>query len=97
VHESLYWWDEGTVIFVVDVSEWSKSPSQERMKTSHFKERIALGAVQLAQRRDGSTQCELAAFNTEFGIGLAKFVCAVVGSHGDGGAAGLSAPQNYPD
>jgi hypothetical protein len=37
------------------------------MKTSHFEERIALSVVQAAQRRDESTQRELAAFNNYFG------------------------------
>jgi hypothetical protein len=37
------------------------------MKTSHFEERIALRAVQTAQRRDESTQRELTAFHNDFG------------------------------
>jgi hypothetical protein len=49
------------------VSERSKPASKERMKTSHFEERIALRVVQTAQRRDESTQRELAAFNNDFG------------------------------
>ena len=49
------------------VSERSKPASKERMKTSHFEERIAFGVVQTAQRRDESTQRELAAFNNDFG------------------------------
>jgi hypothetical protein len=50
-----------------DVSERSKPASKERMKTSHFEERIAFGVVPTAQRRDESTQRELAAFNNDFG------------------------------
>ena len=49
------------------VSERSKPASKERMKTSHFEELIALRVVQTAQRRDESTQRELAAFNNDFG------------------------------
>jgi len=37
------------------------------MKTSHFEERIALRAVQTAQRRDEPTQCELATFDNDLG------------------------------
>jgi hypothetical protein len=37
------------------------------MKTSHFEERIALGAVETAQRRDESTQCELTTFDNDLG------------------------------
>jgi hypothetical protein len=37
------------------------------MKTSHFEERIAFGAVETAQRRDESTQRELATFNSDLG------------------------------
>jgi len=37
------------------------------MKTSHFEERIALGAVETAQRRDKPTQRELATFNNDLG------------------------------
>jgi len=37
------------------------------MKTSHFEERIALRAVQTAQRCDESTQCELATFDNDLG------------------------------
>ncbi|HEY1209758.1 MAG TPA: hypothetical protein VGE85_10350, partial [Terracidiphilus sp.] len=49
------------------VSERSKPASRERMKTSHFEERIALGAVETAQRRDEPTQRELATFNNDLG------------------------------
>src|SRR5476651_1575773 len=49
------------------VSERSKPASRERMKTSHFEERIALRAVETAQRRDESTQRELATFDNDFG------------------------------
>ncbi|MFZ0828243.1 MAG: hypothetical protein WAO02_12550, partial [Verrucomicrobiia bacterium] len=45
--------------YVFCVSERSKPASRERMKTSHFDERIAFGAVETAQRRDESTQREL--------------------------------------
>ena len=37
------------------------------MKTSHFEERIAFGAVETAQRRDESTQRELATFDNDLG------------------------------
>jgi len=37
------------------------------MKTSHFEERIALSAMQTAQRRDESTQRELATFDNDIG------------------------------
>ena len=37
------------------------------MKTSHFEERIALRAMQTAQRRDESTQRELATFDNDLG------------------------------
>jgi len=49
------------------VSERSKPASRERMKTSHFEERIALCAVETAQRRDESTQRELATFDNDLG------------------------------
>ena len=49
------------------VSERSKPASRERMKTSHFEERIALRVVQTAQRRDESTQRELATFDNDLG------------------------------
>ena len=49
------------------VSERSKPASRERMKTSHFEECIALGAVETAQRRDESTQRELTTFHNDFG------------------------------
>ena len=42
---------------------------QRAVKTSHFEERIALSVVPTAQRRDESTQRELAAFNNDFGGG----------------------------
>jgi zona occludens toxin (predicted ATPase) len=37
------------------------------MKTSHFEGRIALSAADAAQRRDESTQRELATFNNNLG------------------------------
>lgn len=37
------------------------------MKTSHFEERIAFGAVETAQRCNESTQRELATFDHDFG------------------------------
>jgi hypothetical protein len=37
------------------------------MKTGHFEERIALGAVETAQRPDESTQRELTAFDYDLG------------------------------
>ena len=49
------------------VSERSQPASRERMKTSHFEERIAFGAVETAQRRDESTQRELATFDNDLG------------------------------
>ena len=49
------------------VSERSKPASKERMKTSHFEGRIALSAADAAQRRDESTQRELATFDNGFG------------------------------
>jgi hypothetical protein len=49
------------------VSERSKPASRERMKTSHFEGRIALGATDVAQRRDESTQRELATFDNDLG------------------------------
>jgi hypothetical protein len=52
--------------FVV-VSGRSKPAREGRMKTSHFEERIALRAVQTAQRRDESTQRELATFDNDLG------------------------------
>ena len=55
------------VEFVLDVSERSKPASWERMKTSHFEERIALGVVETAQGRDESTQRELATFHNDIG------------------------------
>ena len=50
-----------------NVSERSKPASKERMKTSHFEGRIALSAADAAQRRDESTQRELATFDNGFG------------------------------
>jgi hypothetical protein len=49
------------------VSERSKPASRERMKTSHFEERIVLRATDVAQRRDESTQRELATFDNDLG------------------------------
>ena len=49
------------------VNERSKPASRERMKTSHFEGRIALGATDVAQRRDESTQRELATFDNDLG------------------------------
>jgi hypothetical protein len=49
------------------VSGRSKPAKEGRMKTSHFEERIALRAMQTAQRRDESTQRELATFNNDLG------------------------------
>jgi len=37
------------------------------MKTSHFEGRIALSATDVAQRRDESTQRELATFDNDLG------------------------------
>ena len=37
------------------------------MKTSHFEGRIALGAAEAALGRDERTQCELTAFDFDFG------------------------------
>jgi hypothetical protein len=37
------------------------------MKTSHFEERIALGAADAAQGRNESTQRELAIFDNDLG------------------------------
>lgn len=37
------------------------------MKTSHFEERIAFGAVETAQRRNESTQRVLATFDNDLG------------------------------
>jgi predicted metal-dependent hydrolase len=51
----------------VSVNERSKPASRERMKTSHFEGRIALGATDVAQRRDESTQRELATFDNDLG------------------------------
>ena len=58
------------------------------MKTSHFEERIALSAVETAQRRDESTQCELATFHNDFGGAwlVPPADCARTGHQpGDGG------------
>jgi len=49
------------------VSGRSKPAREGRMKTSHFEERIALRAMQTAQRRDESTQRELATFDNDLG------------------------------
>lgn len=52
---------------LLSVSGRSKPASKGRMKTSHFEERIALDAVETAQRRDESTQRELATFDNDPG------------------------------
>jgi hypothetical protein len=53
--------------FKITVSGRSKPARAGRMETSHFEERIALSAVETAQRRDESTQRELATFHHDFG------------------------------
>src|SRR5215469_16044212 len=49
------------------VSGRSKPAREGRMKTSHFEGRIASVAADAAQGRDEPTQCELAAFDFDFG------------------------------
>jgi len=59
------------------------------MKTSHFEERIALRATDVAQRRDESTQRELATFDNNLGGAwlVPPADCARTGHPpGDGGA-----------
>ena len=59
------------------------------MKTSHFEGRIALDAAGVAQRRDESTQRELATFHNDLGGAwlVAPADCAGTGyPSGDGGA-----------
>jgi hypothetical protein len=58
------------------------------MKTSHFEGCIALGAADAAQRRNESTQCELATFHNDFGGAwlVPPADCARTGRQpGDGG------------
>jgi len=71
-----------------NVSGRSKPARAGRMKTSHFEERIALSAVETAQRRDESTQRELATFHHDFGGAwlVPPADCARAGHQpGDGG------------
>jgi hypothetical protein len=49
------------------VSGQSKPASQGRMKTSHFEGSIVFGAAQAAHGRNERTQCELAAYDINFG------------------------------
>jgi hypothetical protein len=50
-----------------NVSGQSKPARAGRMKTSHFEERIAFGAVERVQGHDESTQREPATFDNDLG------------------------------
>jgi uncharacterized repeat protein (TIGR03803 family) len=79
-----------TVTCTATVSERSKPASRERMKTSHFEERIALRVVQTAQERDERTQRELATLDIDLGSEwlVPPADCAGTGHPpGDSGAA----------
>ena len=53
--------------YAMRVSERSKPASKERMKSSHFEERIALMSCRQHKDAMNSTQRELAAFHNDFG------------------------------